>query len=60
MYPIIPSYYTPHTIQQLAQAEIFRWWRLWERDVRHGWLTISRFRARPPMGSTLSLMPLAR
>lgn len=32
------------TTERHAQAEVFRWWRLWERDVRQGWLIIARFR----------------
>ncbi|KAK9832710.1 hypothetical protein WJX81_002799 [Elliptochloris bilobata] len=30
---------------EMRLAQIFRWWRLWHRDVRQGWLIISRFRA---------------
>ena len=32
---------------ELRLQQINRWFRLWRKDVRDGWVTLGRFRVRP-------------
>lgn len=39
-----------------TQGQIWRWWRVWHRDVRQGWLIISRFRVLPASSGVLLML----